>query len=366
MGASLALAGLTGLHAPAGREDRAVRCASPRSSCPGSRSSSRRRCPRRLRDAASLVESHEGRPTKIEGNPDAPGEPRRHRRRSRRRSVLGLYDPDRSQTVHAPRRSIGTWGDFLAALREPLAKAAAPTAGRGPAHPDRDASPRRRSPRSSTSLLAALPAASGTSTSRSARDNARARRAAGVRRAGRAAVPLRPGRRDPARSTPTSSRGGPAEPALRARVRRAGARPGAEAATMNRLYVVESTPTPTGAMADHRLPLRAREIEGFARARRGRARRAAVAGAPAARRTSGGSRRRRGPAAHRGRRRSCVAGERQPPAVHALAHAINEALGNVGTTVSYTAPVEASPGDQTRVARGARRGHAPGPGRAAA
>ena len=34
--------------------------------------------------------------------------------------------------------------------------------------------------------------------------------------------------------------------------------------TMNRLYVVEAMPTPTGAKADHRLPLRAGDIEEFA------------------------------------------------------------------------------------------------------
>ena len=33
---------------------------------------------------------------------------------------------------------------------------------------------------------------------------------------------------------------------------------------MNRLYVVEPMPTPTGAKADHRLPLRAGDIEVFA------------------------------------------------------------------------------------------------------
>ena len=41
-----------------------------------------------------------------------------------------------------------------------------------------------------------------------------------------------------------------------------------------------------------------------------------------------------------------VAGEFQPAEVHALAHAINAALGNVGTTVYYTEPVEANPVNQ--------------------
>ena len=35
---------------------------------------------------------------------------------------------------------------------------------------------------------------------------------------------------------------------------------------MSRLYVAESTPSSTGAKADHRLPLRAAEIESFVRA----------------------------------------------------------------------------------------------------
>jgi molybdopterin-containing oxidoreductase family iron-sulfur binding subunit len=41
-----------------------------------------------------------------------------------------------------------------------------------------------------------------------------------------------------------------------------------------------------------------------------------------------------------------IAGDEQPPAVHALAHAMNDALGNVGTTVFHSDPVEANAIDQ--------------------
>ena len=41
-----------------------------------------------------------------------------------------------------------------------------------------------------------------------------------------------------------------------------------------------------------------------------------------------------------------IAGEYQPPQVHAMAHAINQTLGNAGKTVVYTDPVEANPVDE--------------------
>ena len=41
-----------------------------------------------------------------------------------------------------------------------------------------------------------------------------------------------------------------------------------------------------------------------------------------------------------------IAGEYQPPMVHALAHVMNDSLGNVGKTVFYTDPIEANPVDQ--------------------
>ena len=42
-----------------------------------------------------------------------------------------------------------------------------------------------------------------------------------------------------------------------------------------------------------------------------------------------------------------IAGDHQPPAVHALAHTLNQSLGNVGKTVFYTDPVDANPVNQT-------------------
>src|SRR5262249_57457024 len=41
-----------------------------------------------------------------------------------------------------------------------------------------------------------------------------------------------------------------------------------------------------------------------------------------------------------------VAGDYQPPIVHALAHVMNSTLGNVGKTVFYTDPLEGNPTDQ--------------------
>jgi Fe-S-cluster-containing dehydrogenase component len=118
-------------------------------------------------------------------------------------------------------------------------------------------------------------------------------------------------------------------------------KPTAEAPEMNRLYVVEGSPTSSGASADHRLALRSSEIEEFARAV------AAHLGVPL---------RRVMPhplvppiandLKRAGARGLVIVGESQPPAVHAIGHAINELLGAVGTTVSYTAPAESAPGGE--------------------
>jgi MoCo/4Fe-4S cofactor protein with predicted Tat translocation signal len=117
-------------------------------------------------------------------------------------------------------------------------------------------------------------------------------------------------------------------------------------AEMNRLYVVESSPTTTGAKADHRLGLRPSEVEKIARALAlqflvgPEARTSQILIDPEQQKWVNAV------AAdlkqHPGKS-LVVAGEFQSATVNALAHAINAALGNVGKTVTYTDPVEIDP-----------------------
>ena len=112
---------------------------------------------------------------------------------------------------------------------------------------------------------------------------------------------------------------------------------------MNRMYAIESTPTVTGFKAEHRLPVKGSDVEQYARAL---ASRLGVGG--------GGNVRGEHNAwldavakdlqAHRGAA-VVVPGEYQPAAVHSLCHAINDALGAVGKTVNYFEPTVQNPVD---------------------
>ena len=113
-----------------------------------------------------------------------------------------------------------------------------------------------------------------------------------------------------------------------------------------RLYAIETTPSNTGYFADHRVALRPSQFAAYVRGL------AAAVGAsgPA---FAGGAAAPDDQAnkiaadlkAHGG---AClvIAGDEQPPEIHALAHAMNAALGAVGKTVTYVEPVEENPTDQ--------------------
>ncbi|MBC7805170.1 MAG: TAT-variant-translocated molybdopterin oxidoreductase, partial [Akkermansiaceae bacterium] len=107
---------------------------------------------------------------------------------------------------------------------------------------------------------------------------------------------------------------------------------------MNRLYVIESSTTTTGASADHRYPVKPSEIETVARALFESVIDGSTTTAqPVTWLAEMVADLKAGPGA------IVIPGEEASPAVHAYAMAINEALGAVGRTVNYTAPVEASP-----------------------
>ncbi len=111
---------------------------------------------------------------------------------------------------------------------------------------------------------------------------------------------------------------------------------------MSRLYVVESAYSTTGASADHRMSLPTSKIASFA---------ASLADSVAKAEKGGKVEllpyRERVLAAmaqdlvdHPGKS-LVVVGESQPPEVHAIAHSLNERLGNHGKTVTFTQPVDA-------------------------
>jgi molybdopterin-containing oxidoreductase family iron-sulfur binding subunit len=119
-----------------------------------------------------------------------------------------------------------------------------------------------------------------------------------------------------------------------------------ESATMSRLYVVESQTTTTGGKADHRLPLKPSQVEQFAAALASRVGVSGVSGNVDQNAAKFLDTLVKDLNESRGK---CVVipGEQQSPAVHALVHAMNTALGANGNTVLYGEPIEIVPTNQT-------------------
>jgi MoCo/4Fe-4S cofactor protein with predicted Tat translocation signal len=297
-----------------------------------------------------LVESHLYRPTKIEGNEQHPAS-LGGTDIFAQASILGMYDPDRSQTI-AYLGDVRTWGSFLEAIRGPLnAQKAVQGAGiriltrtvSSPAFADQ-----------LRSVLKLYPQAKWHVYEPVNRDNVveGAKMAFGQPvetqyKLESADVILSLDADFLYAGFPGSTR----------YIRDFAKRRNPDAGNMSRLYVVESTPSSTGAKADRRLPLRTVEIETFARdlirTWESKSDFVGLAGPG-----SGAAWTRKieylelvstvaaDLKAHSGSS-VVIAGDHEPPSVHALAHAINLTLGNVGKTVFYTDPVDANPVNQT-------------------
>lgn len=293
-----------------------------------------------------LVESHMGRPTKTEGNPNHPSSLGASGVFCQS-SVWTMYDPDRSQSVLSRGRTSG-WNQFVLELEAAL-QGVASTNGAGL----RVLTETVTSPTLAAQLkdlLAKYPQAKW--------------------------IQYEPVNRDKARFATKLAFDAVVDPVYhldKAKVIvsidadflafgpghirythdfAAGRNVTGDAKTleMNRLYAIETGLTVTGAAADHRVPVAPSQVEGMVRAiARGvgietaagelHGHEALVAALV------------KDLKAHRGAA-VLVAGEHLPPYVQALVFAINDMLDAAGRTVTYHAPVEAEPALQTEGLKG--------------
>ncbi|HKD37135.1 MAG TPA: TAT-variant-translocated molybdopterin oxidoreductase, partial [Pirellulales bacterium] len=289
-----------------------------------------------------LVETHQGRPTKIEGNPDHPAS-RGATSAQHQAAVLELYDPDRSQSV----RYLGqvrTWPDAAATIRPMVANQREKRGAGLRILTEAVVSPTLQA--QLETLLKQLPEAKWHVYEPINCDSAYQ---VAQWAFGKTVVP----RYDFTKAERVVSFDadfldrGPAFLHYAAdfmRRRRApldGELAGSR--EMNQLYVVETAVSCTGAKADHRLAVRGREIELLARALAAELKIEGVSGVDAAIRDKYQkwlAAVARELQSHSGKS-LLLAGDRQPPVVHLLAHVMNDRLKNVGSTIEFTAPVEA-------------------------
>ncbi len=282
-----------------------------------------------------LVESHMGRPTKIEGNPDHPASLGGSDTIGQA-SILTLYDPDRAQSITYLREA-KTWGAFLGAVKGNLEKERE-NQGAG----IRFLTGSVISPTLANQIkdiLTIYPKAKWHQYEPAFSDSIRngAQLAFGeavntVYNFAKANVVV---------SLDSDFLCGGAGSLRYAREFSRRRRTTEEKAL--RLYSVETMPTNTGSAADHRLPLKPSDVVSFTKAL---AAALGVAGVSAGadnpayknwvaalvtelQNNKGAS--------------IVIAGNEQPAAVHALAHAINQTLENVGKTVTYTDSISYHP-----------------------
>jgi molybdopterin-containing oxidoreductase family iron-sulfur binding subunit len=342
MGASLALAGMAGCGKPA-EQDIVPYVRQPEGLVLGKPQQYATVMPFAGDALGLLVESHEGRPTKIEGNPEHPAS-RGATDAFAQAAVLDLYDPDRAKTA-VYLGALDTWERFQSAAVG-LATSQQAVNGAGM----RILTGTITSPTLTAQIEAIqkrFPQAKWHQWEPAVGDGTRegAKLAFGrvvntVHRLDRANVVVS------LDADFMASGPGHVRHMKDFYRRRNLTGPNDE---MNRLYVVEPTPTVTGAAADNHLPLRSNDVELFARAL---AAKLGVGGSAMA--PSNAGKFLEAVASDLSKHRGAglvIAGEQQSAEVHALAHAINQVLGNAGTTVYYTEPVEANPVNHTESLR---------------
>ncbi len=279
-----------------------------------------------------LARSNEGRPTKIEGNPDHPGSLGATDVLTQA-TLLDLYDPDRSQEI-AYRGEPKTWQAFMNDLRAKIDDER-PGGGAGIRFLTETVS----SPTligQFAQLKTELPNAKWYQYEPVNKDNA----VAGAKLAFGSAVntvyKFEEAERVLALDADLFS-------GFNIRYIRDFAKARAwseEKKEINRLYAIETTVTLTGAKADHRLAVRPSQMADVAKAV---AKAVGVAGAASSYGENSAwiEAMAKDLKAHAGKS-IVIAGDNQSPAVHAIAHAINETLGNVGKTVVYREPTQAN------------------------
>ncbi len=336
LGASLALAGLTSCVRPVREGEKIVPYVrAPEEIIPGKPLFFATAVTQGGYALGLLAESHQGRPTKVEGNPDHPAS-LGATDATTQATVLSLYDPDRSQVLLTGGAEADE-SDLVAAMQEALAAS-------GDGSGFRILSETVTSPTLAAQLSALLTQYPGLQWHRydSLHDDAAYEGAIlAFGQPVQSVYDLSGANVILALDADLFGRG-PGK--LRYSKDFARRRRVLEASDeMNRLYVVEANPSITGAVADHRLPLRPSQVEAFARALAQELGVDGVSGAlPESVDTGFIASLAQDLQANEGSSLVAV-GEGQPPAVHALAHLMNAALGNVGTTVRYVESPEAEP-----------------------
>lgn len=283
-----------------------------------------------------LVESHEGRPTKIEGNPEHPdslGATDVYNQAS----ILDLYDPDRSQTIVLEGET-ASWPEFINAAQRILALSRRKRGAGLRLLTETVASPTLVG--QIKTLLADLPEARWHQWEPVNRDAA----LLGARMAWGADVEPIYHIENAACILSIDADFLSCGPGHLRYTREFARRRRPESAQPIRLYAIESTPSNTGMVAEHRLPLRPSEVPALLRALL-----AALDGHPdpslPKAHSEWATALLHDLQAHSGTS-LVIPGDFQPPIVHALAHAMNQALGNVEKTVSYIDRVTEGPAPQ--------------------